>query len=627
MFVPGLQTGAVAGQSLLVAHCTHFFVCGLQTGAEPGHSELFVQFVPHVFVVGSQMGAVGGQSAFPLHCTHFFVCGLQMGASPGHSELLLHSFPQVFVVVLQIGDVGGQSVFPVHCTHFFVCGLQTGVSFGHCELFVQLEPHVFVVVLQIGVVAGQSELPVHCTQVFVTGLQTGADPGHCELLLHVAVHTLFAVQTGFDDGQSAPVKHSTHVLFDTLQCGFEPTQKAVFPASHSTQRFVVVLHTGRGFAQFASLAHPVVQVCEVTSQIPFGPVHCALLVHSTQTLAATSQTGFPPTQLVAFVAEHSTQAPELAPEVRHAGVGIAEHASGPEPRSPAQATHVPAGLQTGVVPEHWPFVLHWTHVWLVVLHTGVAPVQSVVLLLVQGTHMPASGPVVTQAGAVGLLHARVAPDPKSPLQAPQVPPKQNGFVPEHWASLEHSTHVFVVVSQTGVVPPHWVESRHWTHWLVAVLHFGVVPEQFRSLEHPAVHVKFVRLQMPLAPTHCAFDVHWTHLLRNCPEVAVLHTGLPGGHAVTFTGLFTRHSAHEPLMQAGRSVDGHLAVPGPGPLSPSQATHAPATQTGVDPVHSALVRHWTQMFWFVSHTSVVPVQCVAFPALHSTQAPAFGAGGV
>jgi hypothetical protein len=80
-----------------------------------------------------------------------------------------------------------------------------------------------------------------------------------------------------------------------------------------------------------------------------------------------------------------------------------------------------------------------------VLHTGVAPPHCA--FVVHGTHVPV---VVKQAGV-------------APLQAA-------AFVAEH---CPHAP----VGWQAGVTPPHWASIVHaWQRW-VAPLHTGVVPEQ------------------------------------------------------------------------------------------------------------------------------------------------------
>ena len=56
--------------------------------------------------------------------------------------------------------------------------------------------------------------------------------------------------------------------------------------------------------------------------------------------------------------------------------------------------------------------------------------------------MPAFAPDVTHAGAAAVAHAAVAPEPRSPLHAMQVPAGlQIGVAPEQSAFDPHATHV------------------------------------------------------------------------------------------------------------------------------------------------------------------------------------------
>ena len=246
---------------------------------------------------------------------------------------------------------------------------------------------------------------------------------------------------------------------------------------------------------------------------PFGPVHCAFVLHWTHRLAVVSQTGFWFLQSVALEPEHSTHAPSFAPAVKQAGAIAVVHAAGvAAPRSPSHFTHVPAALQIGVVPLHWALEPHCTQVWLVSLHAGVAPTHSTGSCVVHATHLPVSGPAKTHAGLAADLQAAGVPERRSPSQATQAPALQLGVAPPHAASVKHATHVFVAGSHDGVAPPHWLESRHWTQrgGTARVLHFGVagVSRQFVSSTQPAVQRFVPRSQMPRTlPTHWTFEVH------------------------------------------------------------------------------------------------------------------------
>jgi hypothetical protein len=210
----------------------------------------------------------------------------------------------------------------------------------------------------------QFVLSTQGTQVCEAGSQMGALPGHCELSVHVATHVfVFTSHTGVAAGQSAVVRQPTHVLFGTSHTGvFVPKHALVFVAVHCTQKFSGVLQAGAAIVQFASVVQPSVQMFFCVLQIPFGPVHCAFVTHCTHSFATTLQTGSADVQADRFGAEHSTQLPDFAPTVRHAGLSALVHAAGvPEPRSPLHAMQVPAALQMGVLPEHCELFAHCTH--------------------------------------------------------------------------------------------------------------------------------------------------------------------------------------------------------------------------------------------------------------------------
>jgi hypothetical protein len=73
-------------------------------------------------------------------------------------------------------------------------------------------------------------------------------------------------------------------------------------------------------------------------------------------------------------------------------------------------------------------------------------------------HSPWSGPLEKQYGFALDGHASIAPEPSSPLQATHVDvvALHTGVAPVHAAGSAgvHCTHVLVCVSQTGVAPLH-----------------------------------------------------------------------------------------------------------------------------------------------------------------------------
>jgi hypothetical protein len=396
-----------------------------------------------------------------------------------------------------------------------------------------------------------------------------------------------------------------------------PKHAFVLVAVHCTQKSSGVLQAGAAVVQFASVVQPSVQTWATVLHTPFGPVHCAFVLHWTQRFATVSHTGLPFLQTVALAGEHSTHAPLFAPAVTQAGAVAVAHAAGvAAPRSPSHLMHVPTGLQIGVVPEHCAFDAHCTQVWLVSLQAGLAPTQSPFSPAEHSTHLPASGPAATHAGVAADLHALGVPELRSPSHATQAPaPLQTGVLPPQAASVRHCTQVFVVVLHDGVAPPHSALERHCTHCCAATLHFGVRPAQFASVVQPAVHVFVLTLQTPLAPWHCALDVHCTQRW-----LVVLQTGRPGGHAVTLPAL---HWTQGPARHAGLAGVAQAALDAL-PLSPLQATHTPAavSQIGFEPTQAlaSCAVHSAHLLVVVLHTPLLPTQRTESCAVHSTHAP-------
>jgi hypothetical protein len=402
----------------------------------------------------------------------------------------------VWVVLSQTGVGVEQSGLSTQPTHFLLVGSHTGVVPGQSEFFVQVVPHVPVVGLQTGAVLDlQSALVPHCEQWWVVGLQTGRLLGQSAFVVQVDLH-VFVVwsQTGFAGGQSAPVKHPTQVSVPVLQSGVEPLHAPLSVPVQGTQIPSGSLQTGVEPEQFASEVHPVVHVSEFVLQTPFAPVHCEDWMHWTHRFVVTLHTGVAPVHAWESVAVHWTQLPAFGPlPPRQAGVAGVTHAVGlPEPRSPPHGAQAPAVVsQIGFVGVgHWAFEVHSMQVCVVSLHTGLSTGHALTSPVVQVTHSPVSGPVVTHAGFVAAVQSWAVPWPRLPVHPTHVPvaTEQNGVVPEHWASMMHATHEWFRVLQSGVGAWHWVPSRHWTHWLAGMLHFGVRPPQFESLVHPPTQV-------------------------------------------------------------------------------------------------------------------------------------------
>jgi hypothetical protein len=216
-----------------------------------------------------------------------------------------------------------------------------------------------------------------------------------------------------------------------------------------------------------AIAHPGMQV-------PAGPLQTmpdmgaphslspSVSVHPHVPLAR--QMGLIPPQRVALVAEHSVQAPASGPDFWHAGRAGSGQSGAP---SFWHATQVFVFVsQTGFVPEHCALVRQPTHMLVVVLHTGVAPMQAVVLV---AEHCP-QAPFGRHAGEPAGHCASFM----QPWHIPFVM-LQTGVVPVHCVPEVHCTHVPVFVLQTGVPPEHWLSMTHWTHVPVIGLHTGVVP--------------------------------------------------------------------------------------------------------------------------------------------------------
>jgi hypothetical protein len=516
--------------------------------------------------------------------------------------------PHACVVVLHTGVAPPQSVSETQPTQAPVDGRQAGVEPVHLLVFVAEQTPHEPVGSQAGVAPAQSTSLAHARHVWVPGLQMGALPP-----------------------QSAFAMQPTHVPAVARHTGVLPPQRAVFPAEHWPHA-PDVSHTGvdGDAAHSTSPAQPR-HVCVPASHTGVAPEHCAFVRQRTQVPVAALQTGVPPTQAVALVAEHWPHAPEDS----HAGVAP------PQSPSLAQARHVcvPA-LHTGLVPPHWVLLTQPTQLCVVVLHTGVAPPHWVAFVAEHWPHAPDG----SQAGVlppqslsaeqrshtcVAWLHTGVVPAhcalvtheaqvPVAVLQTGVEPVHCVLLVPEHtphaplgshagvppWqsASPVQARQVPVAVLQTGFVPLHAEAfvAEHWPH-APDDSHAGVLPPQSTSPAH-ARHVCVAPLQTGVVPLQSAFAVQRTHT----PAVTS-HTGVPPVH---FVALPAEHWPHAP-------EDSHAGVAPPQSTSPAHARHvcvAPL-QTGVVPPQSAFAVQRTHTPAVVSQTGVPPVQLVVLPAEH------------
>ena len=206
------------------------------------------------------------------------------------------------------------------------------------------------------------------------------------------------------------------------------------------------------------------------------------------------------------------------------------------------AAHAPVGRQIGVEPPHSACEAHARQTLLPPSHTGVVPPQWP--LPRQATHMPAT-----------TLHTGVAPLQRLVLVAehwPQPPPGWHaGSAPPHSVSAAQPRQVRLPVSQTPVGAAQSVLARQPTQRPAAVSHSGVAPVHAAALdaEHwphappgwqagvapphspspaQARQVCVAVLQTGVVPPHCAFDVQGTQV-----AVGVSQAGVAPPQSVAF----------------------------------------------------------------------------------------------
>jgi hypothetical protein len=148
-----------------------------------------------------------------------------------------------------------------------------------------------------------------------------------------------------------------------------------------------------------------------------------------QVFVVVSHEGVMPAHAVAFVPEHSPQ----APVERHAGAAAVGHGRmAPEPWSPVQGAQSPvATLQVGVVPEHE-------------LDVGVQPIHS----------------PLAQIGLLGGQAAGV-PLPALPSHCTQAPPMHTGNAPEQSPEVVQGKHAVLPPGGFGqLLPLFTIVPRH-----------------------------------------------------------------------------------------------------------------------------------------------------------------------
>ena len=254
----------------------------------------------------------------------------------------------------------------------------------------------------------------------------------------------------------------------------------------------------------------------------------------------------------------------------------------------AQITHDPCFMPGAVsqagplrLPTQSAFVWHGWHVWLVVSHLGVMPLQSA--LDSHATHVPegksqmrfgmpvllsapASAPPLEPASAL-LVHCVVLVDEHCP-HAPQT--SHAGVAPLQSASDAQGSQI-PSASQMGVSPPQSLGARHCTQVLLALqrgvaagqspllaqitqapwfeaggnTHTGPVAEPTQSVllwQGPQVSV--LVLQMGVVAPQSVFARQSTHLLTG-----VSHTGVAAGQSA----LVTQFTQMPDASQAGVGV--------------------------------------------------------------------------
>jgi hypothetical protein len=343
----------------------------------------------------------------------------------------------LLVPTLQMGVVPAQLVLAVHSTQAPLVGLQTARlasdSAAHWALAVHAT-HLLVAVSHRGVVPPHVVLSVHSTQAPVV-------EQIARLASDRAAHWALAV-------------HATHLLAATSHCGVPPEQ-SVFLV-HWTQ-----VPEGAQTARFgsASWAHSLEAVqgrhllAEVSQRGVAGR-QSRLLVHSTHLFLAVLQAGVADMALHAVLSVHCTHCPAAAPAVAQAGLleSLARHWL-----VKVHAAHLLAATsQMGIAPEQVVLSVHSTHRFFARSHARTTmPWQ--LALLVHSTHL-LLGPQ-TGVPAKGLHEESSTHWTHWPAAAPAV--AHTGFFGSfvrHWLDAVQAAQVFDV--QIGAVPGHWVLVVH-----------------------------------------------------------------------------------------------------------------------------------------------------------------------
>jgi hypothetical protein len=183
--------------------------------------------------------------------------------------------------------------------------------------------------------------------------------------------------------------------------------------------------------------------------------------------------------------------------------------------------------------------LHGKHVFVVVLHAGAAALHAVAFVAEHSAHTPLG----RHAGAEAAWHARVAPEPLSPLQL---------------------VHVLVATLHVGAAAPQAVVfvAVHSTHW--PLLHAGAAGPQGEAVAVPlspvhSTHAPFTQIGKP--PEQSAEVVHGKH--AELP---------PGGFGQLLP----------PLTTVPRQLHGLIVVRLPHALPATSVLQVPFTRPGTAP---------------------------------------------
>jgi hypothetical protein len=228
------------------------------------------------------------------------------------------------------------------------------------------------------------------------------------------------------------LRHSTQVLDAVSQKGVAPLH--VVSSVHATQR--PFLHRGAAPPHWVSSTQLEVQRWLLQNGLPGTPLQSGPVLHSTQMLLTTSQTGLPgiAAQRVVSLALHSSQVPGPEGEGTHAGlVVVGQRDVAPELLLPLHRVQTLL-VQTGVFEGQVALSRQLTQTpsvggtfaprsQTVFVGSRVQITGTAGSFELHSTQAPAFAPAVRQAGFAavqGNLFAGPGVDPKLPLQPTQV---------------------------------------------------------------------------------------------------------------------------------------------------------------------------------------------------------------